>query len=60
MAEQRPSVSDQLVEAIRAKALVIDQTPYGRLVVDWQDGKLVWSETTIKDKHGPVSTQPHK
>jgi hypothetical protein len=58
----RPPVSDQLIEAIRVKAPIIDQTPYGRLTADWQDGKLVWSETTIKDKHGgpPLLAQPHK
>lgn len=59
MADRKPLV-EQLTEAVRAKADVLSQTPFGRMVLEWQDGRLVFSETTAKDKYHSPAPQPHK
>lgn len=47
---QRPPTSEALIEEIRRHAATIDQNPFGRLQMEWQDGKPAMVEVTTKHR----------
>lgn len=51
MADKPPDLLEQILTAVQAKAPVIRGSRFGRLVVEWQDGRLVWSTVEAKEKH---------